>query len=212
MRDFKAYVHARQAEYTDLLFTLAQIPGWTGGEQARAEFCLQWLKDQGYADAHIDSAGSVVCSYGLQTGSNNTAFAGHLDTVFSPSDQYTIRTADGRWYCPGIGDNSANAVGVMLLAQYCMQEKPQLNQGIWFVLDTGEEGLGNLVGVRTFMQDHGKQLSSFTALDLYYKDIFTTCVGSIRYKVKATVAGGHSYLNFGRKNALAEISSLVTEL
>ena len=208
--EIKQYVTEQTEEFNALLKRLAEIPSWTGGERARAEFCLEWLKAAGYDDAYIDAAGSVICGYDIRKGNNNSVIMAHLDTVFSAETDFTVTERNGKLFCPGIGDNTVNAVGAMLLAEYVKKYAPAVNMGIYFVLSTGEEGLGNLIGSRTFTEAYRDRISSFTALDLYYDRVFTSCVGSIRYRITAKTLGGHSYLDFGRKNAIAILAELIS--
>jgi len=191
---------------------LAQIPGWTGGERRRAEWCRDFLLRAGYTDVTIDAQDSVIASYGIKPGKDNVAMMAHLDTVFSPEDDFTIREEDGKLYCPGIGDNTANAAGLLVLAAYLADTKPGTEKGIFFVFSSGEEGLGNLRGCRGFMERFGDRIGSCVALDLYYKDLFKTCVGSVRYLVRAKTQGGHSYLDFGHKNAISVLADIIIEV
>lgn len=198
--------------FIHLLTELCEIPSQTGFERARAEFCTAYLKKLGYDDVLIDEADNVILPVNIQNDMNNTAFMAHLDTVFDNRDDFTVRESDGRLYAPGIGDNTANAAGLLLLAKYIAEQMPKLSRGYYLVWSSGEEGLGNLRGSRAFIEKYRDRISDFIALDLYYNKIFTDCVGSVRYKITAHTAGGHSYLDFGSRNAIAELAKLIVEI
>ena len=84
--------------------------------------------------------------------------------------------------------------------------------GLIFAADLGEEGLGNLCGVRALVDHYEKNLCGMAAFDLYRDKMYPICIGSVRYRISAKTKGGHSFLNFGRKNAIAELAGLIGEL
>jgi len=201
------------AEETEkLTVAISSIPSWTGGETGRREFCARWLCEAGYPELTVDEAGNLICGYQLQEGRDNLVFMAHLDTVFPETADFTVRPQEDRLYGPGIGDNSANVAGLMMLAKLIQLHRPSLRHGIWFVLSTGEEGLGNLRGSRCFTMAQRDRIAAFVALDLYYDRLFTSCVGSVRYRIAVRTPGGHSYLDFGRENALVALSRLVSQI
>ena len=206
------YIEKNRDEFNTLLKTLTETPSWTGGEKARADFCYRYLSDLGYDKISIDTAGNVICEFNIRDDRNNICFIAHLDTVFSEEVDFTIKKKDGKLYCPGIGDNTANVTGLLILAKYIKDNNITPECGIYFVLSTGEEGLGNLIGSRTFTEKYKEKIKSFIALDLYYDKIFDTCVGSIRYDVNIKTEGGHSYLAFGKKNAIAVLSEIISKV
>ncbi|MCQ2555012.1 MAG: M20/M25/M40 family metallo-hydrolase [Clostridia bacterium] len=208
----KDYVEKNSEKYNSLLKTFTEIPSWTGGEQKREEFCLNYLKELGYTDVTSDEVGNVICGYRTKPGKANIAFMAHLDTVFDESADYTVKARDNMLFAPGIGDNSVNAVSLLNLAEYVIKNDFEPEKGIYFVFSTGEEGLGNLIGSRTFTEKYKDRIFSFVALDLYYDKIFDTCVGSVRYRVSVETSGGHSYLDFGKKNAIAVLSEILAEV
>ncbi len=199
-------------EVRDLLRELVRIPAPLNKEEARARFCAGWLKAHGVEEIAEDEAGNVIAAYHLQPGKNNIAFTAHLDTVFSEDTELNLREQDGRWYCPGIGDDTANAAVMMCLMEKIWREQPDTACGVLFVLDTGEEGLGNLRGCRQMMQDFEGRLKAVISFDLYQEELYTNCIGSIRYELSVTTDGGHSYHKFGEPNAIAVLAEILTEL
>ena len=198
---------------TDLLLQtlkeLTCIPAPSRGEHRRAGYCLDRLRAFGVPDLHIDEAGNVVCTAFAAPGKENALFIAHLDTVFPEETPLIIRVDGDRWSCPGIGDDTVNAALLMLLMKY-MAERG--GEGAIFALNTCEEGLGNLAGCRRLMADFGPRLREVLSFDLYRDEVYTGCIGSLRYKISVQVQGGHSFHDFGRPNAVAVLSEAISRL
>lgn len=105
-----------------------------------------------------------------------------------------------------------NVVMLLMAAKYLNEISPELPCGLILSADTGEEGLGNLKGIRALTSAFQKQLSAVIAFDLYRDKVYPRCIGSSRYRIEVRTEGGHSFLDFGKKNAVAELAGLVTEL
>lgn len=190
---------------------LVLIPAATGHEEQRAEYCLQWMKMQGISGAYCDAAGNVIWEYQPEC-EKKILFTAHLDTVFSMDEVLELVENQDRWCCPGIGDNTVNVVMLLMAAKYLNEISPELPCGLILSADTGEEGLGNLKGIRALTSAFQKQLSAVIAFDLYRDKVYPRCIGSSRYRIEVRTEGGHSFLDFGKKNAVAELAGLVTEL
>ena len=207
------YIDAHTQEAFDLLCTLAQIPAPSNHEQLRAEFCLNWLHSHGAKSAYVDSALNVICPIG-DTGSNDLmVFMAHSDVVFPDLDPLPLRIENGRIYCPGVGDDTANAVALLTVAGYLAEhDLTPKNCGVLLVINSGEEGLGNLKGSRQIMHDFGHRIKEFITFDGNATAIVDKAVGSKRFSVAVTTEGGHSYARFGSPNAIAQLSQLISRL
>ena len=196
-----------------LLMELAQIPAPSNHEERRAEFCLNWLRSQGAQSAYIDEALNVIYPVG-DTGENDLmVFMAHSDVVFPDTTPLPLRVENGRIYCPGVGDDTANAVALLTVAGHIAREKlTPKGCGILLVINSGEEGLGNLKGSRKIMADFGSRVKEFVTFDGNASAIVTKAVGSRRYRVTVKTEGGHSYGKFGAPNAIAQLSQLIARL
>ena len=203
--------HADEA--LGLLTELAQIPAPSNHEERRAEFCLNWLRSQGAQSAYIDEALNVIYPVG-DTGENDLmVFMAHSDVVFPDTTPLPLRVENGRIYCPGVGDDTANAVALLTVAGHIAREKlTPKGCGILLVINSGEEGLGNLKGSRKIMADFGSRVKEFVTFDGNASAIVTKAVGSRRYRVTVRTEGGHSYGKFGAPNAIAQLSQLIARL
>ena len=207
------YIEDHAAESMALLTDLAQIPAPSNQEQRRAQFCLDLLRSRGGKNAYIDEALNVVLPIG-DTGSNDLmVFMAHSDVVFPDLGPLPLRVENGRIYCPGVGDDTANAVALLTVAGYIAEHQlvPK-DCGVLLVVNSGEEGLGNLKGSRRIMADFGHRVKEFVTFDGNASAIVTKAVGSRRFRVTVTTEGGHSYARFGAPNAIAQLSRLISRL
>lgn len=199
------------AEALRLLKDLCAIPAPLNGEGCRAEYCAQTLRSYGAQKVHIDGAGNAVCEDWIKDADNVLVMA-HLDTVFDENTDLTLRMEEKKWYCPGIGDDTINAVAVMMLVKILAGQRGQPQRGVLFVLNTGEEGLGNLKGCRELMRAYVGRIGEVISFDLYRDEVYTSCIGSRRYRLSASCEGGHSFHDFGKPNAIAVLAGVIGEL
>ena len=194
-----------------LICELSQIPAPTGQEHRRAEFVKNWLQEQGAENVSLDGAGNV-CWLWSRKKEHLTVFAAHMDTVFSENTELKVREEHGRLYCPGIGDNTANLACMLGAAAKAAGSGWIPENGILFAATVGEEGLGNLKGMRRIFSDYGEAVDRAVCFDLYRENVYCRAAGSARYEVVIRTEGGHSYQDFGRRNAIAEAAKLIARL
>lgn len=204
------------AENSELLYEtlkeLCQIPAPSGFEGDRAEYCKNWLLKVGAKGVYIDKAQNVIFPVNCEGSSEITVFAAHTDTVF-PDRKPLPYTDDGeRIFSPGAADDTASVVALLLAAKFCSEEEIVPEKGIMFVLNSCEEGLGNLKGARRLFEDFSGRIAAFIALDSVFGLVIDRAVGSHRYEVMVSTEGGHSFNKFGNKNAIAELSKIVSEI
>ena len=207
------YDDHRQEAY-DLLIELAQIPAPSNHEEKRAEFCKRWLEAQGAQGVYIDEALNVIYPVGCTQDNDLAVYVAHSDVVFPDTDPLPLHVEGGRIYCPGVGDDTANAVALLTTAKYVAQHHltPTDGTGVLLVINSGEEGLGNLKGCRKLMEQFGSRVRQFISFDSGSVRIANKAVGSRRYKVEIDTEGGHSYGAFGNRNAIAYLASLIDAL
>ena len=200
----------------ELLFSLVKelclIPAPSGFEDKRGEFCKAWFTKNGISGVYIDSAKNVIVPYKVKKDSKLTVFVAHTDTVF-PDREPMPYLDDGEYiHCPGVGDDTANLAVLMLVAKYFFENDID-TEGVLFVANSSEEGLGNLRGTRQLWRDFGDRIESFVSFDNFSLDgAVDGCVGSHRYELTLKTEGGHSWENFGNKSAIAELSRIVNAI
>ncbi len=199
-------------EQRALLRELGRIPAPSYQEDKRAVFVRDWLRAQGAQDVEIDKAKNVVCRIGCEGKKDWVAFAAHTDIVFPDTEPLPMEEHDGKLYAPGIGDDTANLVNLLLCAKFLLQNQVEMEPGILIVCNACEEGLGNLAGTKQLFADYGGHIRAFYSFDGYMPHCTCTAVGSYRYRITCKTTGGHSYADWGRPNAIAILSALVGEL
>lgn len=202
----------RQEAY-DLLLELAQIPAPSNLEEKRALFCKSWLEAQGAEGVYVDEALNVIYPVGVTDENPLVCFVAHSDVVFPDETPLPLAVEDGKIFCPGIGDDTANVVALMMAAKLITKHKLMPKDlGLLLVINSGEEGLGNLKGTRKLMEDFGHRIREFISLDAHDCQGISVAVGSRRYKIEVETEGGHSFTAFGNRNAIAYLASLIDTL
>ena len=201
------YVKEHQKELVQLIKDLCEIPSFSHHEQQKAEYIRKWFFNYGI-EAKIDEASNVIVEYKGNT-SDYIAFAAHIDTVFN-IDTITCIEQDDYLYGPGVGDDTANVAELMVIVRYLFENNYTSNQSFLFVFNSCEEGLGNLKGSKYLFEKYS--ISEFYSFDLGYDEIICKAVGSLRYAITVETEGGHSYSDFGNKNAIVIASELISEL
>lgn len=194
---------------------LTEIPAPPFKEQARAAFYLEMFKARGLTETGIDEEGNVL---GLRKGSGGgpvVVVSAHLDTVFPEGTDVKVRREGDKLFAPGVGDDSAGLATLLALVEAMREGGVRTTSDILFVGTVGEEGLGDLRGVRhLFTKSKYKgRIKAFFSLDGGGMDGITTGgAGSKRYRVAFKGPGGHSYGAFGIVNPMAALGQAVTEL
>lgn len=207
------YIDAHRQEGYELLLELAQIPAPSNHEEKRADFCKTWLEKQGAEGVYIDTALNVIYPIGCTEDNDLVVFMAHSDVVFPDTEALPLKVEGDRIYCPGIGDDTANVAAILLTAKYIAEMKLRPKDcGMLLVINSGEEGLGNLKGSRKIMEDFGSRVREFVTLDGRTHSCVNRAVGSKRYRIEVDTEGGHSYANFGNRNAIAILASMIDQL
>lgn len=212
--DVHDYIERNSDFAFSLLTDLARIPAPSNHEERRAQFIKAWLESQGCEGVFVDEALNVVYPVG-DTGNNAlSVFMAHTDVVFPDTDELPVVVEDGLVKAPGIGDDTANLVALLMAAKYVAERKlrPTDGNGVLFVANSGEEGLGNLKGSRRVCEVYGTRIRQFVSFDGTYRGIVDKAVGSKRFEVIVRTEGGHSYGDFGNRNAIAYLASMIDTL
>ncbi|HVZ76626.1 MAG TPA: M20/M25/M40 family metallo-hydrolase [Gemmatimonadaceae bacterium] len=166
--------------------------------------------------ARIDAVGNVIAERAGAGGGPTVVLAGHLDTVFPEGTDVKVREVNGRLQAPGIGDDCRGLAVMLTVARAFQQHKLATPGRVIFVADVGEEGPGNLRGMRElFGKDYPGRIDYFISIDGIGLGVVTRAVGSHRYHVTYKGPGGHSYGAFGIPNpvhALGRAIAMISDL
>lgn len=150
------------------MITICQIPAPSNHEEKRAAFCKEWLEKQGAKNVTIDKALNVVYPINCEGSDEIVAVMAHSDTVFPDMEPMPLRIEDGKIFSPGIGDDTANVAIMLMIVKFILENRLIPKGAVMFVVDAGEEGLGNLKGCRQIMEDYAGRIKEVLALDGYF--------------------------------------------
>ena len=212
-QEISQYIRDHSGVALELLTTLAAIPAPSNQEEKRVEFCRSWLRQQGASEVLVDPALNVICPVGNWKEGPVSIFMAHTDVVFPDTDPLPVVRDGNILRAPGVGDDTANLTALLMAAKFVLQRGLSPREGgVLFVANSGEEGLGNLKGSRQLMADYGKRTRQVISFDGGTGGIINRAVGSRRYRVEIRTEGGHSYGDFGNRNAIAVMASLIDAL
>jgi acetylornithine deacetylase/succinyl-diaminopimelate desuccinylase-like protein len=197
----------------ELQARLCEIPAPPYQEAARGQELQRLFQELGLRDVRVDAAGNVIGVRGGKAPRPNLVFAAHLDTVFPAGTNVQVTRAGDLLKGPGIGDN-CRGLAVMLAVIGALNEAQVETHGtITFVADVGEEGLGDLRGMKSLFFDSLKgQIDKFVSVDGTGLGITHIGVGSNRYKVTFKGPGGHSYGAFGMANPIQAMGRAIAKI
>ncbi|MBI2818088.1 MAG: M20/M25/M40 family metallo-hydrolase [Acidobacteria bacterium] len=194
--------------------SLTEIPAPTFLESARAEYMAQKFRDLGLQRVRVDAAGNVLAER-PGADANFVLLAAHLDTVFPAGTPVKVQTVNGRFCAPGISDNGAGLAALVGIAAALQESKVATGLSLLFAATVGEEGEGDLCGMRRIFSQ--KELCRITKAVLVIdgasiQRTATAGLGSRRFRVEVRGPGGHSWSDFGRVNPVHALADAVTQL
>jgi acetylornithine deacetylase/succinyl-diaminopimelate desuccinylase-like protein len=197
----------------ELAIEIQQIPAPTFNEGERAKFIWDRFLHESLEDISQDEVGNV---YGRLPGKASTQpiiVSAHLDTVFPlETDLHVERLAD-RITGPGIGDNAVGVAGLFGLLWELNQRQVVLGSDLWLVANVGEEGLGNLRGMRALVNRFRDQPRAYIVLEgMALGQVYHRGLGVHRYRITVKTSGGHSWVDHGRPSAVHELAHIITHL
>jgi acetylornithine deacetylase/succinyl-diaminopimelate desuccinylase-like protein len=203
-RTATAFIEKDQPRFVSELIQLTEIPAPPFKEQRRARAYLEMLRQSGLTDVEMDQEGNVMgVRKGSGAGAGMVAVVAHLDTVFPEGTDVKVKREGTRLLAPGVGDNTRGAALMLAIIRAMNAAGFQTSKDVLFVGNVGEEGEGDLRGVKFLMQK-GKykgRITEFIAIDGGDQSSITRGgVGSRRYRVAFKGPGGHSYGAFGLVN------------
>ncbi|MCB0084220.1 MAG: M20/M25/M40 family metallo-hydrolase, partial [Caldilineaceae bacterium] len=210
----------KQAYLSDLCVEIQQIAAPTNAEQKRAAWVETFFQKLGLEDIFQDEVHNVYARIPGQNATSTPALlvSAHTDTVFPMETDLSIRIDPAtHWiHGPAIGDNSAGVAGLVALAELLIQMRasgaaPPVD--IWLVANTGEEGLGDLRGMRAAVERLRPQIGASIVLEgMGLGRVVYQGLGSRRYRIAAKAPGGHSWSDFGTASAIHVLTQIAADL
>lgn len=198
----------------NLIVAIQQVPAPTFQEETRANYIEATFRRLGLAEISQDALHNVygrVPDSGSGTG-QAVVVSAHLDTVFPAETDLAVSRNGVRLYGPGIGDNSTGLAGIITLARMLTHIDEALERDVWIVANVGEEGLGDLRGMRAVADRFGEAARYVVVEGGLFGQLSCEAVGVRRYRVDVRAPGGHSWGSFGSASAIHTLGHLIADL
>lgn len=196
----------------ELAERICMIPAPTGCEGERARFVAAELERRGLV-AEIDEVNNVYARRPGAGSSKALMLSAHTDTVFPAGTALRVERREGRMTGPGIGDNSLGVAGLLVLLDLLNEAGISTPGDLILVANVGEEGLGNLLGMRVAVDRFEPELGGAIVIEGHDLGRVThVAVGSKRIRMTVDGPGGHSWGAFGEPNAIHELAAIVTDI
>src|SRR2546423_3851065 len=203
------------AEITEEHATVCAIPAPPFGEAARAEYLATRFRQCGLAEVEIDAEGNCVALRRGRALRPLLVVSAHLDTVFPVETDFTVRRVGAQLLAPGIADDGCGLAALVAILRALNEQEIETEGSLLFVGTVGEEGEGNLRGVRYLLTAGrwAKEIDLFLSLDgPGVERITNAALGSRRYRVRYAGAGGHSWGDFGAANPVHAVGRAIARL
>lgn len=205
------WLRMQEPQLTHWQMEMARIPAPPFGESARAAWLAERFREVGLDDVRIDDVGNVFGTH-PGFGRRYVALSAHIDTVFPANTPLNIRQQGSRIYGPGVSDNGAGVVALLAIAALLRNVRIRHALPFFFIGNVGEEGEGDLRGMRhIFSTPRWKDSIAYTlVLDGAGADtIVAEALGSRRFEVIVRGPGGHSWSDFGAPNPIVILSKAI---
>lgn len=194
---------------------ITSIPAPPFHEEERARYLEEQFRALGLRNVRRDSIGNVLGERPGSDAEHIVLLSAHIDTVFPAGTEIEVRRDGDRWVGPGISDNGAGVAALLALAQALEKSGLRTQATLLFVANVGEEGEGDLRGMRALFSDAALRRRVHTAIALdgsSAERLTTKALGSKRFLVTVRGPGGHSWSDFGLPNPIQVLARAVTKL
>lgn len=208
-----AAIEGRLTEIIAETVALSRVPSPTFAEEQKARRVAARFAALGLEDVHIDAVGNAVGRRRGRSGGGVVVVSAHIDTVFPTTTALTGRRENGYVRGPAVGDNSLGVAAMLALPAVLATVGLAAEHDLLLVANVGEEGLGDLRGMKEIMHTHHDQVRAMLAIEGHTLGRVThRAVGSRRLRIAVTGPGGHSWGDFGRPNAIHVLAQLISQL
>ena len=210
------FFETNAAAITEEQIRICSVPATPFAEQERAEYLAGKFRELGLHDVSIDEEGNCLGLFRGNTATPLIIVSAHLDTVFAKGTDFTVRREGERLYAPGIADDGCGLIALIAIVQALQAARIKTEGSLLFVGTVGEEGEGNLRGVRHLLTRGAwatRKIDAFLSFDGPGIDRITNrALGSHRYRVEFIGHGGHSWGDFGLPNPVHALGRAISRL
>ena len=208
-----AAIRAGEPRTVDEQIRFCEVPAPPFAETARGEVLQKAFSELGLRNVRVDRVGNVLAERPGAAARPHVVIAAHLDTVFPAGTNVAVRRDGPVLRGPGVGDNCRGLAVLTAIARAMRDARVETPGTITFVANVGEEGLGDLRGVKALFGDTLKgQVDRFVSIDGGGVNVTNVSVGSLRYRVTFKGPGGHSFAAFGLPNPAQALGRAVAKI
>lgn len=208
-----AAARANEPQTIEHQIRLTEIPAPPFKEAARGEEMTRLFEQVGLQRVRVDKVGNILGERRGAARRPHLVVAAHLDTVFPEDTNVQVRREGSVLHAPGIGDDGRGLAVLLAIARALNETNVQTPGSITFVADVGEEGLGDLRGMKGLFDDTLKGIvDRFVTIDGSGMSIAHTFIGSRRYRVAFKGPGGHSFTDFGAPNPINALGRAIARI
>jgi tripeptide aminopeptidase len=207
-----AEIEAHHEDLIQLIIRLCEIASPTFAEGPRAQAVAEELRALGLLDVHVDETSNVLGVLPEREPGPTFLLDAHTDTVFPAGTDVRVRREDGKLRAPGVGDDTANLACGLFLLRLVRDCGLRIPGTLIFSGTAGEEGLGDLCGIKAVMKERAGQVDYVLALDGQLGRICNQGVGSHRHKITVKAQGGHSWADFGAPSAIHALGATIARI
>jgi len=189
-----------------------EVPAPPFHEKERAKYYQELLAATGLSEVREDGEGNVFGVYKGMGNGPRVFVSAHMDTVFAEGTDVTVHEKDGVLYAPGISDNARGLAAILSVIRALKQTDIKTVGDIIFGGDVGEEGLGDLRGIKSFFREN-QDIDGYIAVDGVKAEVITyLATGSRRYEITYRGPGGHSWNAFGIPSAIHALGRAIAKI
>jgi tripeptide aminopeptidase len=208
-----AAARATEAATIDDQIRFCQVPAPSFKEQARGEVLRRAFVELGLQNVRVDRVGNVLGDRPGASTHPHVVVAAHLDTVFPDGTDVQVKRTGALLHGPGIGDDCRGLAEMVAVARLMKNANIRTPGTITFLANVGEEGLGDLLGMKVLFNETMKdQIDRFVSIDGGGLNITSTAVGSRRYRITFNGPGGHSFGAFGLANPADALGRAIAKI
>lgn len=209
----RAFAALQTNRTLDRAVAIQQIPAPTFAEAQRAAYVARELRALGLSEVEVDELGNVFARRpGGGTG-RPVLVTAHTDTVFPADADLTLQRQPERIIGPGIGDNSLGVAGLFALVETLDTANVKTPGDLWLAANVGEEGLGDLRGMRRVMERFKQEAAATIIIEgMAFGHVYHEAIGVHRLRLSANAEGGHSYTHYGRPSAVHGLVRLAARI
>ncbi len=194
------------------VIAVSEIPAPTFQEHRRSEYLHRRMMEIGLSSVETDQLGNVVGRINGNPAGPSILFAAHIDTVFPLGTNVTVQTDGDILRGPGVGDNSASVAVMLFMVKLLLDSGTTFAGDLLFAATIGEEGLGDLRGMRHVVERYRDQVDYVVALDGSMGSMVRQAVGSRRFRLTISGEGGHSWGAFGTPSAIHTLGRIIAQI